>query len=276
MVTGAGRGIGQATAMALAEAGFAVGLVARTRDELEQTASRVAERGADQIVAVADVTNRESVRQAVADIESALSSIDVLVNNAGTMTAIGPVWEVDADDWWSDIQTSLWGSFVCCQEVVPGMIERRHGRIVNITSYVAVRPSPYQSGYAAAKAGLASLTEALAASLEPHGVRAFSVAPAFTPTRMTRTLRDSEVGARWLPNVGEGRVVDPERSASLITWLASGRGDALNGRFLHTLDDVGSLIDRIEEVRCRDLYVPRIRRLDQETPTVAPNLPEIS
>jgi 3-oxoacyl-[acyl-carrier protein] reductase len=151
------------------------------------------------------------------------------------------------------------------------MIERRHGRIVNITSYVAVRPSPFQSGYAAAKAGLASLTEALAASLEPHGVCAFSVAPAFTPTRMTRTLRDSEAGARWLPNVGEGRVVDAERSASLIAWLASGCGDALSGRFLHTLDDVEALIERIDEVRRLDLYAPRIHRFDQETPTVAPN-----
>ena len=220
MVTGAGRGIGQATAIALAEAGFAVGLVARTREELEQTAAEVAERGADQLVAVADVTNRESVHKAVADIERRLSSIDMLVNNAGSMRAIGPIWDVDPDDWWTDVRTSLWGAFVCCHEVVPRMIERHHGRIVNLTSYVAVRPSPYQSGYAAAKAGLASLTEALAASLEPYGVHAFAVAPAFTDTEMTRTLRESEAGARWLPGLGESRVVDAERSAALITWLA--------------------------------------------------------
>jgi NAD(P)-dependent dehydrogenase (short-subunit alcohol dehydrogenase family) len=262
MVTGAGRGIGQATAMALAEAGFAVGLVGRTREELEQTAAGVAERGMDQLVAVADVTNRESVHQAVTDIETRLSSIDVLVNNAGSMTAIGPIWEVDPDDWWTDVRTSLRGAFVCCREVVPGMIERHRGRVVNLTSYVAVRPSPYQSGYAAAKAGLASLTEALAASLEPHGVRAFAVSPAFTDTEMTRVARQSDAGARWLPGFGEGRVVDAERSAALITWLAGGFGDALNGRFLHTLDDVESLVERIDEVRRRELYVPRIRRLD--------------
>jgi NAD(P)-dependent dehydrogenase (short-subunit alcohol dehydrogenase family) len=262
MVTGAGRGIGRATAIALAEAGFAVGLVARNREELEQTAADVAEREADHLIAVADVTNRESVHQAVADIQTRLASIDVLVNNAGSMNAIGPIWEVDPDDWWTDVRTSLWGAFVCCHEVVPAMIDRHSGRIVNLTSYVAVRPSPYQSGYAAAKAGLASLTEALAASLEPHGVTAFAVAPAFTDTAMTRAVRNSETGARWLPGLGKGRVIAANRTAALITWLAGGFGDALNGRFLHTLDDVESLLEHIEEVRRLDLYVPRIRRLD--------------
>jgi NAD(P)-dependent dehydrogenase (short-subunit alcohol dehydrogenase family) len=262
MVTGAGRGIGRATAIALAEAGFAVGLVARTRQELEDTAAEVVKRGTEQVVAVADVTDLESVRQAVADIETRLSTIDVLVNNAGSMCAIGPIWEIDPNDWWTDVQTSLWGAFVCCREVVPGMIERRHGRIVNLTSDVAVRPGPYQSGYAAAKAGLANLTESLAASLEPNGVRAFAVAPGFTDTEMTRALRKSEAGARWLPGGGKGRVVDAESSAALITWLATGSGDALNGRFLHTLDDVQALVERIAQVRRLGLYVPRIHRFD--------------
>jgi NAD(P)-dependent dehydrogenase (short-subunit alcohol dehydrogenase family) len=262
MVTGAGRGIGKATAIALAEAGFSVGLVGRGRQELEQTAAEVAERGMDQLVAVADVTDRHSMHQAVSDIQTRLSSIDVLVNNAGSMAAIGPIWEVDPDDWWSDVRTSLWGAFVCCREVVPRMIERQCGRIVNLTSYVAVRPSPYLSGYAAAKAGLASLTEALAASLEPYGVRAFSVSPAFTDTELTRAARQSDAGARWLPGFGEGRVVEAERSAALIACLAAGFGDALNGRFLHTLDDVELLVEQIDEVRRQELYVPRVRRLD--------------
>jgi len=210
----------------------------------------------------ADVTDRQSVHRAVSDIETHLSSVDVLVNNAGSMSAIGPIWEVDPDDWWTDVQTSLLGAFVCCRALVPGMIERRRGRVVNLTSYVAVRPSPYLSGYAAAKAGLASLTEALAASLEPYGVCAFAVAPGFTDTELTRAARQSNAGAQWLPGFGEGRVVGADRSAALITWLAEGFGDALNGRFLHTLDDVESIVERIDEVRQKELYAPRIRRLD--------------
>ena len=262
LITGAGRGIGRETAITLARNGFAVGLVGRTRADLEATAQLVTETGGRPLVAVADVTEQSSVHAAVAEVERGLSEIDVLVNNAGSMTAIGPVWQVDPGDWWTDVQTSLRGSFLCCREVIPGMIERNRGRIINLTSYVAVRPSPYLSGYAAAKAGLASLTEALAASLENHGVKVFSVSPAFTDTDMTRAARQSIEGARWLPSFGEGRVVGADRSAALIAWLARGAGDALTGRFLHTLDDGQLLVDRIDEVRTLELYAPRIRRFD--------------
>ena len=262
MVTGAGRGIGRATAVALSQSGFDVGLVGRTRARLEQAESELAEWGGKTRIAVADVTQPDAVRAAVADVEAHLGGIDVLVNNAGTLHAIGPVWEVSPDDWWTDVQTSLGGVFTCCREVVPGMIERGRGRIVNLTSYVAARPSPYQTGYAAGKAGVASLTEALAASLEPHGVYAFSVAPGFTDTEMTRVARQSDAAVRWLPDWGKGRVVDAGRSASLIVWLASGSGDALSGRFLHALDDPKNLVTQIDTVRSCDLYAPRIRRLD--------------
>lgn len=262
MITGAGRGIGRATAIALADAGFSVGLVARTPEELEETAAEVTRRGGEQFVAVADVTDTKSVADAVAGIEQHLSPVDVLVNNAGTMSAIGPVWEVDADDWWTDVETSLHGTFICCRAVVPGMISRERGRIINLTSYAAMRPSPYQSGYSAGKAGVTSLTEALAASLEQHGVSAFAVAPAFTDTRMTRTVRDSSDSARWLPGLGEHGAVDAARSAALITWLANGFGDVLSGRVLHTLDDAEALVERSDEILRLDLYAPRLRRLD--------------
>jgi 3-oxoacyl-[acyl-carrier protein] reductase len=262
MVTGAGRGIGRATAVALAQSGFDVGLVGRTRAGLAETESELAQSGGKTHIALADVNHPEAVRAAVADVEAHLGGVDVLVNNAGTLHAIGPLWEVDSGDWWTDVRTSLGGVFTCCREVVPGMIERGRGRIVNLTSYVAARPSPYQTGYAAGKAGVATLTEALALSLEPHGVYAFSVAPGFTDTEMTRVARQSDAAVRWLPDWGGGRVVDADRSAWLIAWLASGSGDALSGRFLHALDDPTKLIAEIDKVRGLDLYAPRIRRLD--------------
>lgn len=261
VVTGASRGLGRATALALAESGFTLGLVARSSDALEETRDLVEQHGARAFTVVADVTDARAVRDAVAAIEDAVGSITVLVNNAGSLQAIGPLWEIDPDDWWTDVQTSLGGTFNLCRAVVPHMIERQEGRIVNVTSYVAVRPAPYQTGYAAAKAAVGSLTEGLAASLHAYGIKAFAVAPGFTRTEMTRHLTESEAGRRWLPEVGTSRVVDAERSAQLIALLAGGAADALNGRLLHALDEVETLLARMDEIQRDDLYVPRLRRL---------------
>ena len=265
LVTGASRGIGRATALALAEAGFDVGLLARSRDALEETRELAVARGVGAACAAVDVTDRDAVERAVAEVQQELGRpVEALVNNAGSMRAIGPLWEVDPDDWWLDVRTSLGGAFVCCREVVPRMIRRGEGRIVNLTSYVAVRPTPYQTGYAAGKAGVGSLTEALAASLEGSGVKAFSVAAGFTRTEMTRNLVESEAGKRWLPDVGKGRTIEAERTAHLIAWLASGAGDELNGRLIHSLDDPRELVRRIDEIRRDELYAPRLRRLPAE------------
>jgi 3-oxoacyl-[acyl-carrier protein] reductase len=261
VVTGASRGVGRATALALADARFALGLVSRSAADLEE-AQRLAEvRGVEVVSVVADVTDAHAVHEAIATIEEGIGPISVLVNNAGSLHAIGPLWEVRVDDWWGDVLTSLGGTFNLCREVVPRMIERLEGRIVNVTSYVAVRPAPYQTGYASAKAGVHSLTEALAASLEEYGIKVFSVAPGYTPTEMTQHLTESVAGRRWLPKVGQGRILDPDHSAQLIAVLAGGGADELNGRFLHALDDVETLLAGIEEIRRDDLYVPRLRRL---------------
>jgi NAD(P)-dependent dehydrogenase (short-subunit alcohol dehydrogenase family) len=260
VVTGASRGIGRATALALADAGFAVGVVARSPEALDETRELVRQRGARATSAVADVTDAPSVREAVRAIEDAIGPVSVLVNNAGSLRAIGALWEVDPDDWWADLRTNLGGTFVFCREVVPGMIERGEGRIINVTSYAAVRPAPYETGYASAKAGVASLTEALAVSLAEYGIKAFSVAPGFTVTEMTRPLMELDAHSRFPPPDCR-RVVDAERSAELIAVLAGGSADALNGRRLHALDDIEALLARIDEIERDDLYAPRLRRL---------------
>ena len=124
MVTGAGGGIGRATALALIDAGFAVGLVGRSRKQLEDTAAEIAERGGRSVVAIADVTSLDALDHAVADIETGLAGIDVLINNAGSMHAIGPAWEVRSLMMVVlDVQTSLWGGF--CP---PSQDHSRHDR----------------------------------------------------------------------------------------------------------------------------------------------------
>ena len=261
VVTGASRGIGRATALALGHAGFAVAVVARSAPALEETRLLVEQTGTTAVASVADVTDLHAVARTVEAIERDTGAITVLVNNAGSLRAIGPLWDVDPDDWWSDVTTSLAGAYNCCREVVPRMLARGDGRIVNLTSYAGVRPAPYQSGYGCAKAAVNSLTESLAAELEEHGLSAFSVAPGFTRTEMTEHLTSSEAGRQWLPDTGSGRVVDAEQTAQLIARLAGGEADDLSGRLLHTLDEIDVLLAEIDEIRHDDLYAPRVRRL---------------
>ena len=251
LITGASRGIGRATALALAEDGFRVALVARSAAGLGETRELVEERGGTALDLVADVTDAEAVGEAVSTAAERLGTVGVLVNNAGSLRARGPLWEVRPDDWWADVMTSLGGAYNLCRAVVPGMIERGQGRIVNVTSYAALRPAPYQTGYACAKAALAALTEALAASLGEHGV------VAFTATELTRGLAESS----WFPGQGDREPLDAAATAKLIVRLASGSADALSGRLLHTLDDLDVLLAQIDEIRRDDLYAPRLRRL---------------
>ena len=263
LVTGASRGIGRATALALAEAGFGLGLVARSEGALEETRELVEERGGRAVAAVADVTDTRAIREAVERIER-LGPITALVNNAGQLRAVGPLWEVDRDDWWADVMTSLGGTVTLCREVVPRMIAGHRGRIVNVVSYAAVRPAPYETGYACGKAAVVSLTEALAASLAEFGITVFAVAPGLTSTEMIRQLAESDEGRRWLPRVGRGNVVEVGRTAELVVTLASGEADQLSGRLLHTLDDIPRLLASIDRIRADDLYAPRLRRLPEE------------
>jgi 3-oxoacyl-[acyl-carrier protein] reductase len=261
LVTGASRGIGRATALALAEDGFRVALLARSAAGLRETRELVEKRGGTALDLVADVTNAEAVGEAVSAAEERLGPVGVVVNNAASLRALGPLWEVRPDDWWADVTTSLDGAYNLCRAVVPGMIARGRGRIVNVTSYAALRPAPYQTGYACGKAALAALTEALAESLADQGIAVFSVAPGFTATEMTRQLTESAAGRRWFPDEGQREPLDAASTAELIVRLAGGSADALSGRLLHTLDDLDVLLARIDEIRRDDLYAPRLRRL---------------
>ena len=214
VVTGGSRGIGKAIADALRASGAAVTTLDRSHG--------------------VDVTERNAVGNAFAE----LGPVDLLVNNAGTMDAIGPAWQVDPDDWRRDIETSLFGAFNCSRAVLPGMVERGAGRIVNVSSGVATRAYPHASAYAAAKAALRSFTQSLAAETAEHGIAVFAISPGFVWTEMTERLRDSP----WFPGFGSPSPNEPERAAELVLRLASGELDALSGRFIHVRDDIDQLL----------------------------------
>lgn len=215
VVTGGSRGIGKAIADALRESGAAVTTFDRSHG--------------------VDVTERNAVETAFVE----LGPVDLLVNNAGTMDAIGPAWQVDPDDWRRDIETSLFGAFNCSRAVLPGMVERGAGRIVNVSSGVATRAYPHASAYAAAKAALRSFTQSLAAETAEHGIAVFAISPGFVWTEMTERLRDSP----WFPGFGSPNPNEPERAGELVLRLASGELDALSGRFIHVRDDIEQMLN---------------------------------
>src|SRR5262245_43839956 len=177
VVTGGGRGVGLAIVQALAHAGMATAVVGRSTAEIEAAASGARARGVPALAVTADVTDRRAVDAMAARVVDQLGPIDLLVNNAGRAQAVGPPWEVDPDDWWRDVDVNLRGTFLCSHAVLPSMVERRAGRIVNVTSLAGAIPYPYASAYACAKAGALRLTDSLAAAAAPHGICVFAISP---------------------------------------------------------------------------------------------------
>jgi acyl-CoA synthetase (AMP-forming)/AMP-acid ligase II/NAD(P)-dependent dehydrogenase (short-subunit alcohol dehydrogenase family) len=270
LVTGGGRGLGRVLARALAQAGAAVGLVARSPDELAQSVALIEEAGGVAAAAPADVSDERAAAAAVAALVARLGPIDLLVNNAGVSGPVGPAWEVDADQWWRTIEVNLRSTLVCSRLVLPGMVARRRGRIVNITSEAGVHRWPGVSGYAVSKAAVVKLTENLATETRPFGVSVFSVHPGILPigltdaTVLSTARRESPEGRihSWIrAQLDSGRGAMPASAAKLVVALASGRGDPLSGRHLSVHDDLDSVLSQLDQVAREDLYLLRRRCL---------------
>ncbi len=259
IVTGGGRGVGRAIAIRLAQAGAAVAVAARSRGEIEEVATVIGDAGGRAVAIPTDVTDRPSVEALIGEVEGSFGPPGLLVNNAGSWAQVGPLAECDPDVWWSDVEVNLRGTVLCTKAVLQGMLRDRAGRIVNVSSYAAIRPGPYQTAYACAKAAVLRLTDSLAAELEGSGVRVFAITPGFVRTRLVEQVARSGKGRRFLPRLGERQdAVAPERAAELVVAIASGRLDALAGRFVHVLDDVDDLAARADEIVARDLYALRL------------------
>jgi NAD(P)-dependent dehydrogenase (short-subunit alcohol dehydrogenase family) len=258
VVTGGGRGIGRAIARSLGQAGASVAVVARTPRDVAATAAMLEEGGGEAVGIRADVTDRASVDTTMREVEQALGSVTILVNCAGTCGAIGPLWEIEPDDWRRDVDATLLGTFLCARAVLPAMVARRRGRVINVSSYAAIRASPYIAAYGSAKAALVHLTNTLAAETAPFGVSVFAMTPGRVRTAMTDHMLDVQTGKQWsvMPT---GEWLPAERAGALAVVLASGRADALSGRFIHVLDDVEELVRRADEIRRDDLHALRLR-----------------
>ncbi|MDM5200519.1 3-ketoacyl-ACP reductase [Fictibacillus enclensis] len=181
LITGAGRGIGRATAIAFAKEGIHVGLLGRTLANLEKTAAELKEYGVKVSVAEADVTNYDAVVKAVATLTSDLNQIDILINNAG-VAKFGGFLELSPEEWKNIIDVNVMGVYNVTRAVLPEMIERKAGDIINISSSAGQKGAPVTSAYSASKFAVLGLTESLMLEVRKHNIRVSALTPSTVAT----------------------------------------------------------------------------------------------
>ncbi len=197
IITGAGRGIGRAIAETFAAQGCNIAALARSKDEIEETASIVRDLGVRAEALVCDVTREDSVSQAFAAAESALGPIDILVNNAG-MARFKPFADLSLDDWNDTLAANLTSVFLCTRRVLPAMMARRAGRIINISSVSGLKPIAEQSAYCAAKHALNGLTKTLALELSEFGIGVHALCPGGVVTRLSEEAMPDRDKTGWM------------------------------------------------------------------------------
>ena len=267
LVTGGGRGLGREFALALAGAGASVAVCARSEDQLGETVELIEGKGGRAMAITADVSDRKSVDDMVSEVGSELGPVDLLVNNAGVLKAPGTVWEADPDDWWREIEINLKGPFLCARAVLPSMIERKSGRIINLASIAGLWPFPNFSAYAVSKAALIRLSENIDAEAKEHGISVFSIHPGTVRTSMAKYIAESELVGRRAPEIQEwfknlldkGEDEPPESAVRLVLFLASGKADVLSGRYISIDDDVPGLVEQAEKIKEDNLYTLGLR-----------------
>lgn len=245
LITGANRGIGRHLALGLAESGLDVAVLGRRSQVVDEVAEACAEYGVRVVPVTADVVDHAQVVSAVTAAERELGGIDLLVNNAGVIEPDDrPFAEADVGETWRVVEVNVLGPMLVTHAVLPGMLRRGRGRIVNINSGAGHRPMTAYTGYAVSKGALARLTTQLDAQYRDRGIYAFDVAPGHIETDMTQAMPMHEGRTNWTP------------PAALVDWVlgvAAGRLDALAGRFFRAgTDTVDSLLVAADEIVDRD------------------------
>jgi 3-oxoacyl-[acyl-carrier protein] reductase len=228
LVTGASGGIGGAIARALHGQGAVVTLSGTRADALEKLRAELGERAH---VVAARMDDAADIERLAKEAEAAMGKIDILVNNAG-ITRDGLSMRMKDEDWEKVLQVNLTGTFRLTRAVTRGMMRRRHGRVVNITSIVGVTGNPGQANYAAAKAGLIGMSKSLAQELASRGITVNCLAPGFITTPMTDVLSDEQKKAT-LARVPMDRLGTPQEIAAGVVYLASDEAAYVTGQTLH-------------------------------------------
>jgi len=219
VITGGARGIGHACASRFLQCGASVTLWDLDANALKTAAAQLRRLGTVQ-TCIADVSDQASVDQAATDTIAAVGKVDILVNNAGITGPNKTTWEYPPLDWRRVIEVDLFGPFLCSRALLPGMIERNYGRIVNIASVAGKEGNPNASAYSAAKAGLIGLTKSLGKELARSGVMVNCVTPAAAQTELFQQMTEEHV-QYMLSKIPMNRFIKVEEIAALVAWLAS-------------------------------------------------------
>jgi 3-oxoacyl-[acyl-carrier protein] reductase len=209
LITGAGKGLGKALSLALAMEGVSLMLLSRTKEDLINVAAESSKinPGIQTAFKVADTANFASVSAAISDLTKTLGPVDILINNAG-IVKFGNFMNLTVEEWEAVIRTNLLGAYYCIHEILPGMMERKTGDIVNVSSTAGLKGSPITSAYSASKFGLIGLSESLMLEARKSGIRVFTATPSTIATSLTRDI--------GLTDGDPERVLQPEDFAEMI------------------------------------------------------------
>ncbi len=242
LVTGGGRGIGREIALALAREGAAVAVAARSRDEVDAVGKEIEGLSRHAFAGQCDVTERDQVARLVRDVEATLGPVTILVNNAGIAASAKTV-EMDDNLWERILRVNLTGTYLCTKAVLPGMLRRQYGRIINIASTGAKVGFLYSAAYCASKHGVLGFTRALALEVAKHGITVNAICPGFAETRMTdesiqrivdKTGRAPEAARQALEALNpQQRLIRPEEVAALAVMLAYPEAGGIHGQAIN-------------------------------------------
>jgi NAD(P)-dependent dehydrogenase (short-subunit alcohol dehydrogenase family) len=251
LITGAGRGIGKGIALRFAAEGAAIAVTSRNKAQLDQVAGEIESAGGRALAITGDVTKRHDVDRVVHTAHRTLGHISLLVNNAGIAGPYGPIGIVDPDQWWAAQEVHVRAPLLFMTAVLPGMTARRTGRIINISSPRCHMNTPSLSAYSLGKAAANRLAELVANEVKETGVTVFALDPGSIMTEMADETMSNPDAQRWVPKMVERLnqmkgTVGPQDGMDWCTsrcvGLASGRYDALSGRYIDRTDDPDELL----------------------------------